>query len=121
MTEVYQSALKQFDNPGGISLCYYVIKNNELFRKCFGKHVGFHIFSDAILQSVLRKVVLPDQSFFINLGDWPLVNKKTNSIVPIFSWCGSDDTHDIVLPTYDLTESTLENMGRCLFFICLFL
>ena len=32
--------------------------------------------------------------------------------MPIFSWCGSDDTADIVLPTYDLTEATLEMMGR---------
>ena len=49
--------------------------------------------------------------FFVNLGDWPLVKLKTNPL-PILSWCGSDDTLDIVMPTYDLTESTLETMGR---------
>lgn len=49
--------------------------------------------------------------FFVNLGDWPLVKLNTKPI-PILSWCGSDDTLDIVMPTYDLTESTLETMGR---------
>ena len=48
---------------------------------------------------------------FVNLGDWPLVKSNTNPL-PILSWCGSDDTLDIVMPTYDLTESTLETMGR---------
>ncbi|GBP87002.1 KDEL motif-containing protein 1 [Eumeta japonica] len=47
----------------------------------------------------------------INLGDWPLVRTGTEPL-PIFSWCGSDDTLDITMPTYDITESTLENMGR---------
>ena len=47
----------------------------------------------------------------MNLGDWPLV-RKTDSQIPILSWCGSDDTSDIVMPTYDLTEATLETMGR---------
>ena len=30
--------------------------------------------------------------------------------VPVLSWCGSEDTRDIVLPTYDVTHSTLEAM-----------
>lgn len=66
---------------------------------------------DSILLSVTRKVVLPDIEFFVNLGDWPLV-PKNNKNYPIFSWCGSDDSRDIVMPTYDLTESSLEAMGR---------
>jgi hypothetical protein len=57
-----------------------------------------------------------DTEFFINLGDWPLVKKgghaRTTGPLPMFSWCGSEDTFDMVLPTYDITESTLENMGR---------
>ena len=57
------------------------------------------------------QVVLPDMEFFVNLGDWPLVKHNTKPI-PILSWCGSADTLDIVMPTYDLTESTLETMGR---------
>lgn len=61
--------------------------------------------------SFFLQVVLPDMEFFVNLGDWPLVKHKTNPL-PILSWCGSDDTLDIVMPTYDLTESALETMGR---------
>ena len=59
------------------------------------------------------QVRLPDVEFFINLGDWPLEKRSiSEKPVPIFSWCGSDDTKDIVMPTYDMTESTLETMGR---------
>ena len=50
---------------------------------------------------------------FSNLGDWPLEHRaKHEHPIPIFSWCGSDDTHDIIMPTYDITESTLETLGR---------
>lgn len=56
---------------------------------------------------------MPDVEFFVNLGDWPLEKKKSGShIHPIFSWCGSTDSKDIVMPTYDLTDSVLETMGR---------
>lgn len=52
---------------------------------------------------------MPDVEFFVNLGDWPLEKKKSNlHIHPIFSWCGSTDSKDIVMPTYDLTDSELE-------------
>lgn len=117
MVDVLANMQKLFTNPGTSSYCNYVIKNNELYRKCYGKHVGFNMFSDAILTSVMRKVILPDQSFLINLGDWPLAEKKFNMLLPVFSWCGSDETYDIVLPTYDLTESTLQNMGRYYHFL----
>lgn len=66
---------------------------------------------DSVLLSLARKVILPDVEFFMNLGDWPLVPKK-KLIYPIFSWCGSDETADILLPTYDIAESSLESMGR---------
>lgn len=69
------------------------------------------MFMDSILLSLSRKVKLPNMEFFVNLGDWPLVNEKSEKF-PIFSWCGSTATYDIVMPTYDITESTLENMGR---------
>lgn len=56
---------------------------------------------------------MPDVEFFVNLGDWPLEKKKSSSLIhPIFSWCGSTDSKDIVMPTYDLTDSVLETMGR---------
>lgn len=60
-----------------------------------------------------EQVRLPDVEFFVNLGDWPLEKRRTTEkLHPIFSWCGSNDTRDIVMPTYDLTESILETMGR---------
>uniref|UniRef100_A0A672IIZ2 Glycosyl transferase CAP10 domain-containing protein n=1 Tax=Salarias fasciatus TaxID=181472 RepID=A0A672IIZ2_SALFA len=95
------------------SLCHYTVKDNKVYVKTFGEHVGFRIFMDAILLSLTRKVRLPDVEFFVNLGDWPLEKRKpTEKLHPIFSWCGSNNTRDIVMPTYDLTESVLETMGR---------
>lgn len=101
--------VKKYDSPSSVSLCHYVIMNNNVYRKCYGKYVGFKMFVDSILLSLCRKVNMPDLELFVNLGDWPL---SKNPDWPIFSWCGSNDTFDIVMPTYDLTESTLENMGR---------
>lgn len=69
------------------------------------------MFMDSVLKSFTRRVLLPDIEFFMNLGDWPLV-KKNGKIYPVFSWCGSDETADIILPTYDITESSLEAMDR---------
>lgn len=59
------------------------------------------------------QVLLPDLEFYINLGDWPLEHRKVNETpgpLPIISWCGSQDSRDIILPTYDITHSTLEAM-----------
>ena len=57
--------------------------------------------------------MLPDLEFIVNLGDWPLEFKSpADNPLPIFSWCGSDDTRDIVMPTYDLVQSALETMNR---------
>lgn len=109
---VLKEATKRFNQAGSRSFCNYVVKDNKLYRSCFGQHVGFNIFMDNILQSMLRKMVLPDIEFIINLGDWPLVDPKVKPLLPIFSWCGSEDTADIVMPTYDITEATLEMMGR---------
>ncbi|KAG7311342.1 hypothetical protein JYU34_002380 [Plutella xylostella] len=97
--------------PESTSFCHYVVKNNQIHRDCYGKHVGFNMFSDNILLYLTRKVEMPDMELVINLGDWPLARRDSDPL-PIFSWCGSDDTLDIVMPTYDITESTLENMGR---------
>ncbi|XP_058040694.1 protein O-glucosyltransferase 2 isoform X2 [Ahaetulla prasina] len=95
------------------SLCHYTIKDNKIYIKTHGEHVGFRIFMDAILLSLTRKVKMPDVEFFVNLGDWPLEKRKSSQdIQPIFSWCGSNDSKDIVMPTYDLTDSVLETMGR---------
>ncbi|KAI5632585.1 glycosyl transferase family 90 domain-containing protein [Phthorimaea operculella] len=106
-----EKIIDRLHSPESTSFCHYVIKNNQVNRDCYGKHVGFNMFADNILLYLSRLVVLPDMEFVVNLGDWPLVKKGTEPL-PIFSWCGSDETIDIVMPTYDLTESTLENMGR---------
>ncbi|XP_038208405.1 protein O-glucosyltransferase 2-like [Zerene cesonia] len=106
-----KTIIKKYHNPDSTSFCHYVIKNNEIYRDCYGKHVGFNMFADNVLLSITRKVVLPDMELMINLGDWPLIRKGSEPL-PMFSWCGKDDSLDIVMPTYDITESTLENMGR---------
>ncbi|XP_046961824.1 protein O-glucosyltransferase 2-like [Vanessa cardui] len=111
MKNQVQKIIKNYHKPESTSFCHYVIKNNEIYRDCYGKHVGFNMFADNILLSLTRKVVLPDMELVINLGDWPLVHKDSEPL-PIFSWCGSNETLDIVMPTYDITESALENMGR---------
>ncbi|XP_043275390.1 protein O-glucosyltransferase 2-like [Venturia canescens] len=109
--KIRNELIEEYNKPNSVSICHYVVKNNKIYRKCYGQHVGFKIFMDSTLLSLARKVVLPDVEFFMNLGDWPLVpNKK--KLYPIFSWCGSNETRDIVLPTYDITESSIENMGR---------
>ena len=82
-----------------------------MHRKCLGAHVGFKMFWDNILLSMSRKVKLPDLELLVNLGDWPLVRPEELK-VPMLSWCGSEETSDIVVPTYELTEATLECMGR---------
>ncbi|KAI6179680.1 CAP10 domain-containing protein [Aphelenchoides besseyi] len=51
-----------------------------------------------------RKMKLPNLDFLMNLGDWPLSNKNTQ-LIPFVSWCGSNSTYDLVLPTYEFTNS----------------
>jgi len=110
--DIISVAAERFNQAGSRSFCNYVIKDNKIHRKCYGQHVGFNMFMDNILHSMARKMILPDIEFIVNLGDWPLVNPKVSPLLPIFSWCGSKDTADIVMPTYDITEATLEMMGR---------
>lgn len=111
-SKLYPVIIQRFNQPESMSICNYVIKNNQIFRRCFGKHVGFKMFIDAILLSLSRKTYLPDMEFFFNLGDWPLSPSAGRPQIPLFSWCGSDDTVDIHIPTYDITESSLQCMGR---------
>ncbi|XP_023951503.2 protein O-glucosyltransferase 2 [Bicyclus anynana] len=111
MKDQVAKIIDKYHNPQSTSFCHYVIKDNQIYRDCYGKHIGFNMFADNVLLSLTRKVVMPDMELVINLGDWPLLSKGTEPL-PIFSWCGSTETIDIVMPTYDITESTLENMGR---------
>ncbi|XP_012285005.1 KDEL motif-containing protein 1 [Orussus abietinus] len=108
---IREEIIKKYHRPNSVSICHYVVKDNKIYRQCYGQHVGFKLFADAILMSLARKVQLPDIELFVNLGDWPLV-QKSGPAYPVFSWCGSDNTIDIVMPTYDITESSIENMGR---------
>lgn len=110
--KVLKEAAVRFNQAGSRSFCNYVVKDNKIYRKCYGQHVGFNMFMDNMLHSMVRKMVLPDIEFIVNLGDWPLVDPKVKPLIPIFSWCASEDTADIVMPTYDITEATLEMMGR---------
>lgn len=132
-----QEVPHRFSNRGG--LIHYAIINNQVYRRTLGKYTDFKMFSDEMLLSLTRKVELfccffhavhrlyiyikslqshtdvllqvrvPDVEFYINVGDWPL-ETKTSAAVPILSWCGSTDTRDIVLPTYEVTHSTLETL-----------
>lgn len=113
MKMVVPQAVKKFNQAGMHSICHYVVLQNNVHRTCYGQHVGFKMFMDNILLSLARKVKLPDMEFIVNLGDWPLEQRsRTKDPLPLFSWCGSDETYDIVMPTYDLTESSLEMQGR---------
>lgn len=113
---IRENLLKRYNAPESISLCHYVIKKQQIWRQCYGKYTGFKMFMDSTLSALARVVFLPDMEFYLNLGDWPLSKKggqqRTSGPYPIFSWCGSDDSYDITLPTYDITEATIENMGR---------
>lgn len=102
-----QEVPRRFANRGG--LVHYAIIDNRLHRRTLGKYTDFKMFSDEMLLSLTRKVRVPDVEFFINVGDWPLETRRADA-VPVLSWCGSVETRDIVLPTYEVTHSTLEAM-----------
>lgn len=76
---------------------------------CFITHFHYLTTSADLNLYLAIKVRVPDVEFYINVGDWPLETRTVDAL-PILSWCGSTDTRDIVLPTYDVTHSTLETM-----------
>ncbi|XP_069018354.1 protein O-glucosyltransferase 3 [Embiotoca jacksoni] len=100
----------RFANRGGF--IHYAVIGHRLYRRTLGKYTDFKMFSDEMLLSLMRKVRLPDAEFYVNVGDWPLetTRRTPTDAVPVLSWCGSAETRDIVLPTYELTHSTLETM-----------
>uniref|UniRef100_A0A0B7AME8 Glycosyl transferase CAP10 domain-containing protein n=2 Tax=Arion vulgaris TaxID=1028688 RepID=A0A0B7AME8_9EUPU len=112
MTHVAKEAVERFNERGRRSICHYKIINNKVYRKCYGEHVAFKMFIDAVVLSLARKMFLPDFEFLANIGDWPLENKALkDKPIPIMSWCGSKSSHDITMPSYDITEATLQMMG----------
>ncbi|XP_042299851.1 protein O-glucosyltransferase 3-like, partial [Sceloporus undulatus] len=95
------------------AIVHYTIINNRIYWQTLGKYTDFKMFSDEMLLSLARKVHLPDVEFYLHVADWPIEHRKANGTpgpVPILSWCGSVDSADIVLPTYDVTHSTLETL-----------
>ena len=73
---------------------------------------------DYIMCSVLPipllvvQVKLPDMELIVNLGDWPLNKRGHQPAFPVFSWCGSENTRDIIWPTWDLMKATIMGMDR---------
>jgi hypothetical protein len=55
-TAIRSKIVEKFNDPGSVSICNYVIKNNEIWRKCYGKYTGFKMFMDAILLSMTKKM-----------------------------------------------------------------
>ncbi|GAV08303.1 hypothetical protein RvY_18018 [Ramazzottius varieornatus] len=116
VTEAFQALASRY-HPQSASFCHYVIRDVRLYRKCYGEHVGFAMFMDQTLLFLLRRTALPSTEFIVNLGDYPLTSRKSGSgsseqKQPVFSWCGNVQSFDIVMPTYDITESSLHAMNR---------
>ncbi|OQR75317.1 KDEL motif-containing protein 1-like [Tropilaelaps mercedesae] len=104
-----------YNQSYSVSICNYIVKQNRIYRKCMGEYTGFTTFVDAMLITLIRKVKLPDVDFIVNLGDYPLATKderRYSPQIPVFSWCGSDDSLDIVMPTYELVEASIHMMHR---------
>ena len=49
--------------------------------------------------------------FVFNVGDWP-IEKNLDNPLPVFSWCGSGKTADIIFPTWDQTKNTRLALAR---------
>ena len=59
------------------------------------------------------QVHMPDLEMIVNLGDWPLnKNRPNHPLLPVFSWCGSPDTRDIIWPTWDMMKATIMALDR---------
>ena len=114
MAEVTSEARRRFSEAGSQCWCHYAVKDGLVYRQCYGQHTGFRMFWDSVLGWLSRRTRLPDLEIIVNLGDWPLakLGGRDLPVPPMVSWCGSGDTGDLVMPTYDLTESSLECMGR---------
>ncbi|XP_042695318.1 protein O-glucosyltransferase 3-like isoform X4 [Centrocercus urophasianus] len=112
LQRMFKEIPSKFSQTRG-AIVHYTILNNRIYRRSLGKYTDFKMFSDEMLLSLARKVRLPDVEFYLNVGDWPVEYRKANDTpgpIPIISWCGSVDSRDIILPTYDITHSTLETL-----------
>jgi len=116
--QVAQDFERHVAAPQTVAACRYRVRQQgaAISRRCYGEHVGFREFSDELLLSLARKARLPDLDFIWNLGDWPLGRLATESgqvrPLPIVSWGGSNSSSDLLLPTYEIMEATLQMMDR---------
>ncbi|CBZ51751.1 hypothetical protein NCLIV_015430 [Neospora caninum Liverpool] len=95
------------------TVVHYVVKDNQIFRRHFGPLPGFQYFIDNVLLYLAAAVKLPDVEFFMNLGDWPLEKRNADEGgLPLFSWSGSDDTFDIILPQWDVAKTSTVGLGK---------
>jgi hypothetical protein len=94
-----------------------MLRRTRRFQDVFGRHSvisrsqgngSLYYYSN--WHQSFSQVILPDMEFLMNLGDYPLSNGPDP--LPIISWCGSEQTHDIILPTYEITEATLQMLSR---------
>lgn len=100
------STLAQLQKNEHNCFVHYITRDNRLYGKAYGMWQGFKQYTDEMLLSLMRRVVVPDTEFIFNLGDWPLGN-GTQRGLPIISFCGSASSTDIVVPTYKLFLATV--------------
>ncbi|PFH32934.1 protein disulfide-isomerase domain-containing protein [Besnoitia besnoiti] len=94
------------------TVIHYVVKDNQIFRRHFGPLPGFQYFIDLVLSYLVAAVQLPDVEFFVNLGDWPLEKRQSPDALPLFSWSGSEDSSDIILPQWDVSKTSTLGLGK---------
>ncbi|CAI8019667.1 Protein O-glucosyltransferase 2 [Geodia barretti] len=94
------------------SFIHYSIVDGKVYAQSFGSITGFKFMSDMFLLSMANKMRLPDMELVVNLGDWPLDKAARMPLFPVFSWCGSPDTRDIIWPTWDIMKSTVMGLER---------
>ena len=93
------------------TIVHYTIKNNKVYRQKIGETTDLTEFIDEWFLSLARKVILPNVEFLFNLGDWPKQFNPTDD-PPIIAMCSSQESYDIVIPTYEMTTRSLNDMVR---------
>ena len=68
MRVALEKAKNTFSHGGSQCWCHYAVKDGEIFRQCYGQHVGFSMFWDNVLNWLARRALLPDLEMLVNLG-----------------------------------------------------
>eukprot|EP00916_Digyalum_oweni_P007696 GHVL01012978.1.p1 GENE.GHVL01012978.1~~GHVL01012978.1.p1 ORF type:complete len:512 (+),score=63.97 GHVL01012978.1:218-1753(+) len=102
-TSLVREGLEEIEKDSAACMIHYSIVNNTLYGEGHGPMQAFRKFFESIMLSLMRKTKLPNSELLLNLGDWPLAN-TTKVNYPVFSWCGDEQSSDIVLPTYKLVS-----------------